>query len=126
MLNAATRRPDPAPESLIKGPRVGRSMSTVQLSRLESLILEKICGLEYVSRVGYIDEGRGEVTILVIHDDDRKRDAEIVRGIGDSGRAIEDEMPDRMITPLAIHDGPDLPEGIIADSKVIYEREAKQ
>ena len=126
MLNAATRRPDPAPESLIKGPHAGPPMSTVQLSRLESLILEKICGLEYVSRVGYIDEGRGEVTILVIHNDDRKRDAEIVRGIGDGGRAIEDEMPDRMITPLAIHDGPDLPEGIIADSKVIYEREAKQ
>ena len=101
-------------------------MSTVQVSRLESLILEKICSLEYVSRVGYIDEGREEVTILVIHDDDRKRDAEIVRGIGDGGRAIEDEMPDRMISPLAIQDGDDLPEGILADSKVIYEREARQ
>ena len=101
-------------------------MSTVQVSRLESLILEKICSLEYVSKVGYIDDGREEVTILVIHDDDPDRDSAIVRGIGDGGRAIEDEMPDRMISPLAIHDGPDLPEGILANSKVIYERGAKQ
>ena len=101
-------------------------MSTVQVSRLESLILEKICNLEYVSKVGYIDDGREEVTILVIHDDDPDRDSAIVRGIGDGGRAIEDEMPDRMISPLAIHDGPDLPEGILANSKVIYERGAKK
>ena len=101
-------------------------MSTVQVSRLESLILEKICTLEYVSRVGYIDEGREEVIILVIHDDDDDRVGEMIRGIGDGGRAIEDEIPDRMFTPIPIHDGPDLPEGIIADSKVIYEREGKQ
>ena len=99
-------------------------MSTVQVSRLESLIHEKICSLEYVSKVGYIDDGREEVTVLVIHDDDDERDAAIVRGIGNGARAIGREIRDRMITPLAIHDGPDLPEGILADSKVIYEREA--
>ena len=101
-------------------------MSTVQASRLESLILEKICGLEYVSRVGYIDEGREEVTILVIHDNDPDKDTEMFLEIGRRGREIEDETPDRMISPLAIQDGDDLPEGILADSKVIYEREAKQ
>ena len=100
-------------------------MSTVQASRLESLILDKICGLEYVSRVGYSDDGQ-EVTILVIHDDDRERDLEILCGIGDKGMEIEDEMPERMISPLAIQDGDDLPEGIFAGSKVIYEREAGQ
>ena len=99
-------------------------MSTVQVSRLESLILEKICSLEYVSRVGYIDDGREEVTILVVHDNDPDRDAAIVRGIGNAGTAIEHEMPDRMITPLPIPGGPDLPEGIISDSKVIYDRDA--
>ena len=101
-------------------------MSTARVSKLESLILEKICGLDYVSRVGYIDDGREEVTILVIHDDDPDRDSAIVRGIGDGGRAIGREIRDRMITPLAIHDGPDLPDGIIADSKVIYERRSRQ
>ena len=100
-------------------------MSTLQVSKLESLILKKICSLEYVSKVGYSDDGQ-EVTILVIHDDDRKRDLEILCGIGDRGREIEDELPDRMIVPLAIQDGDDLPEGILIGSKVIYEREAKQ
>ena len=100
-------------------------MSTLQVSKLESLILKKICSLEYVSRVGYSDDGQ-EVTILVIHDDDRKRDLEILCGIGDRGIEIEDELPDRMIVPLAIQDGDDLPEGILIGSKVIYEREAKQ
>ena len=100
-------------------------MSTLQVSKLESLILEKICSLEYVSRVGYSDDGQ-EVTILVIHDDDRKRDLEILCGIVDRGIEIEDELPDRMIAPLAIQDGDDLPEGILIGSKVIYEREAKQ
>ena len=101
-------------------------MSTVQVSRLESLILEKICSLEYVSRVGYIDERREEVLVLVVHDHIPDRDASIVRGIGDGGRAIGREIRDRMITPLPIPSGPDLSEGILADSKVIYEREAKQ
>ena len=101
-------------------------MSSIQVSNLESLILEKICSLDYVSRVGYIDDGREEVSILVIHDHDPDRDLAIVRGIGNGGTAIEDEMPGRMITSLAIHDGPDLPEGILAGTKVIYEREARQ
>ncbi len=101
-------------------------MSTVQVSKLESLILEKICGLEYVSKVGYIDGGNGEVTIRVIHDDDRKRDAAIVRGIGNGGTEIEHEMPDCVIITMAIHDGPDLPEGILFGTKIIYERGAKK
>ena len=101
-------------------------MSTIQVSKLESLIHDRMCSLEYVSMVGYIDEGREEVTILVVHDNDPDRDAAIVRGIGDAGTAIEDELPGRTITPLPIPGGPDLPEGIIADSKVIYERGARQ
>ena len=100
-------------------------MSTVQASRLESLILDKICGLEYVSKVGYSDDGQ-EVTILVIRDDYRERDLEIFCGIVNKGIEIEDTMPDRMICPLAIQDGADLPEGIFDGSKVIYEREAGQ
>ena len=100
-------------------------MSTLQVPKLESLILEKICSLEYVSRVGYSDDGQ-EVTILVIHDDDRKRDAAILHGIVSRGIEIEYELPDRMISPLAIQDGDDLPEGIFIGRKVIYEREAKQ
>ena len=95
-------------------------------SKIEPLIREKICSLDYVSKVGYIDEGREEVTILVIHDYDPDRLGEMIRGIGDGGRAIGREIRDRMFSPLAIHDGPDLPEGIMADSKIIYEREAKQ
>ena len=95
-------------------------------SRIEPLIREKICTLDYVSRVGYIDAGRDEVTILVIHDDDPSRVGEMIRSIGDGGTAIEDEMPGRMVSAVAIPGGPDLPEGIVADSKVIYERETGQ
>ena len=101
-------------------------MSTIQVSKLESLILEKICTLDYVSRVGYIDEGHEEVFILVIHDDIPDRLGEMIDGIGDGGTAIEHELPGRMFSPIPIHDGPDLPKDIIADSKVIYEREARQ
>ena len=100
-------------------------MSTIQVSRLESLILEKICSLDYISRVGYIDDGQ-EVTILVVHDDDREKDLPMVLEITRRGIEVEHEVPDRMISPLPIHDGPDLPEGILADSKVIYERGSKQ
>ena len=95
-------------------------------SKLEPLIHEKICSLDYVSRVGYIDEGHEEVLILVIYDDNDDRVGEMIRGIGDGGRAIDDEIPDRMFTPVPIQDGPDLPKDVIADSKVIYEREARQ
>ena len=98
-------------------------MSTARASKLESLILEKICNLEYVSKVGYIDDGSVEVFILVVHDDDPDRDSAIVRGIGDGGRAIGREMRDRMITALPI---PDSTKDDIADSKIIYEREARQ
>ena len=95
-------------------------MSTLQVSKLESLILEKICSLEYVSKVGYIDDDREEVIILAIHDDDRERDAEITRGIGNMGTEIEHEMADRAIVTMAIQDGDDLPAGILFGSKVIY------
>ena len=105
--------------------RLGRPVSTLQVSRLESLILDKICGLEYVSKVGYSDDGQ-EVTILVIHDDDRERDLEILCGIGDGGREIEEVVHDRMISPLAIQGGADLPDGILLGRKVIYERKAVQ
>ena len=101
-------------------------MSTVQVSRLESLILEKICGLEYVSKVGYIDGGREEVTILVIHDDDRARDSAIVRGICSGGTEIEHEMPGCVILTIPIHNGPNLPDGDLFGSKIIYERKAKK
>ena len=100
-------------------------MSTVQETRLESLILDKICTLGYVMRVGYIDDGR-EVTVLVVHDDDPGRVSKTIDEIVDRSIEIEHELPDCMITALEINDGPDLPEGILADSKVIYEREARQ
>ncbi len=117
-------RADPPP--LLEDRRPARSLSTIQVSKIESLILEKICSLDYVSRVGYIDDGGEEVTILVIHDYDPDRLSEMISGIGDGGRAIGREIRDRMFSPLSIHDGPDLPEGIIDDSKIIYEREAKK
>ena len=101
-------------------------MSAIQASRLESLILDKICRLDYVSRVGYIDEGREEVIILVVHDDEPGRIGEMIRGIGDGGTAIEHEIPNRMFSPLSIQDGDDLPAGILMGSKVVYERGAKQ
>lgn len=112
-----------AARCLIKSPCLGRPMSTLQVSKLESLILDKMCTLDYVSKVGYSDNGQ-EVTILVIHDDDRERDLEILRETGDRGTEIEDEMADRVIIPLAIQDGADLPRGIFVGRKVIYEREA--
>ena len=99
-------------------------MSTAHASNLESLILENICSLDYVKSVGYIDGGREEVIILVVHDHIPDRDAAIVRGIGDGGTAIEHEVGDRMITPLPIPGGPDMSEGLLAGSKVIYERGA--
>ena len=103
-----------------------RPTSAILASRLELLIHDKICRLDYVSRVGYVDEGHEEVIILVIHDDDPGRLGEMIRGIGDGGTAIEYEMPDRMFTPLPIQDGDDLPVGILIGSKVIYEGDAGQ
>ena len=97
-------------------------MSTLQASRLESLIVDKICSLEYVSRAAYSDDGR-EVVILVIHDHNPDKDIEMFTEIGRRGRKIEDEVPDRMITPLAIHDGPDLPDDYCGSRKVVYARE---
>ena len=96
-------------------------MSTQHVSKLESLIIDKLCSLDYVSKAAYIDGGQ-RVTILLIHDFDPDRLGEMIRGIGNMGTAIEDEMGDRTILPLAIHDGPDLPEGILFGHKLVYER----
>ena len=98
-------------------------MSAWQAARLESLILDKMCSLDYVSKVAYSDDGR-EATILVVHDYDPERLGEMIRGIGNMGTEIEHEMGDRAINPLAINDGPDLPEGILAGCKAVYAREA--
>ena len=116
---------DPPGERFIRSPCFGQSVSTLQVSRLESLILEMICSLDYVSMAGYSDDGR-EVTVLVVHDNDPDRDSAIVRGIGNGGRAIGREIRDRMISPLPIPGGPGLPTGILSGSKVIYERERGQ
>ena len=93
------------------------------MARLESLIADKISSLGYVSRVGYSDDGQ-EVTILVIHDDDPERDSAMVLELTRKGIKFEHEMPDRMISPLAIQDGPDLPEGILAGCRAVYARDA--
>lgn len=93
------------------------------MARLESLIADKISSLGYVSRVGYSDDGQ-EVTILVIHDDDPERDSAMVLELTRKGIKIEHEMPDRIISPLAIQDGPDLPEGILAGCRAVYARDA--
>ena len=99
-------------------------MPTLQVPKLESLIVNKLGGLDYVSRAAYRDDGQ-EVVILVIHDFDQpERLGEMIDGIGDVGTEIEHEIPDRAIIPLAIHDGPDLPAGILFGHKVIYERES--
>ena len=100
-------------------------MSTLQVSKLESLIHDKICSLDYVSMVGYSDDGR-EVTILAVHDDDGDRFGEILRGICSGGTSIEHEMPDRTVITVPIHDGPDLPDDVLAGRKAVYTREACQ
>lgn len=100
-------------------------MSTLQVTKLESLIAEKICGLDYVTRVGYSDDGR-EVAILVLHDDDRDRYDVMIPEIIDRGTEIEDELHDRAINSLAIQDGPDVPADIFRGCKAVYERDARR
>ena len=106
---------------IIREAHASGAVSTLQASKLESLIHDKICSLDYVSMVGYSDDGR-EVTILAIHDDDGDRFGEILRGICSGGTSIEHEMPDRTVVTVAIHDGPDLPDGILAGTKTVYTR----
>lgn len=91
-------------------------MPTLQVSRLESLIADKISSLGYVSRVGYSDDGQ-EVAILVIHDDDPERDRAMVLELTRRGIGTEREIPDRMISPLAIQGGPDLPGAYLRDAR---------
>lgn len=97
----------------------------MQVSKLESLILEKLCTLDYVRGVGYSDDGR-EVTILVVHDPAGSRDAEIVYEITRRSVEIEHEIPDRMISALPTCNAPGLPEGGLFGSKVIYARKGRQ
>lgn len=104
------------------GHRFALEMSAQQAARLESLVLDKICGADRASRAGYKDDGR-EATILVVHDYDPERLGETIRGIGNMGREIGKEICDRMITPIAINDGHGLPEGILIGCKAIYTRE---
>lgn len=91
------------------------------MSRLESLIADRICSLDYVTRAGYRDDGQ-EVTILVFHDDDPDRVGEMISEIGRRGREIGGEMPDRMISPLSIHDGPDVPADVLRGYEAVYTR----
>lgn len=100
-------------------------MSTLQVSKLESLIHEKICTLSYVSGVGYTDDGR-EVAILVVHDDVGNKDLEMVCELSRRGTGMEDEIPDRMISPVPVLDTPDLQKGVIFGSKVVYVQEDRQ
>ena len=95
------------------------------MTRLESLILEKICTLSYVAGAGYTDDGR-EVTILVVHDDAGDKDLEMVRELSRRGTEIEHEMPDRMISPVPVNNAPGLLEGELFSSKVIYVRDDRQ
>ena len=39
---------------------------------------------------------------------------------------MEDEIPDRMISPVPVLDTPDLQRGVIFGSKVVYVREDRQ
>lgn len=110
-----------APECPQCGRRQSLDMSASRSSRLKSLILDKICNLDYVSRAGYRDDGR-EVTVVVIHDSSPDRDDEMFLEIGSRGREVGREMRDRMITPLAIQDGPDLPKGVLVGYRSIYRR----
>ena len=119
--------PPPAAANLpiacfVMGPCAGRPVPTLQAARLESLIADRISSRGHASRVGCSDDGQ-EVTILAVHDDDPERDSAMVREIGNRWTEIEHEMPDRMISPLAIQDGPDLPEGILAGCRHVYTRE---
>ena len=117
------------PQDAAECPRCGHrpagEMSAQETARLESLILDKICSLDYVAKAGYSDDGR-EVTILVIHDDVADRTGEMIDDIGDGGTEIEDEIANRTVIPLAIHYGPDLPEGMLFGHKVVYTRKAGQ
>lgn len=100
-------------------------MFALQASKLESLILEKLCSLDYVRGVGYSDDGQ-EVTILVAHDPAGDRDAEVVYEISRRGTEIEREIPDRMISPLPILNAPGLPECELFGTKVLHVRDARQ
>ena len=97
-------------------------MPALQVPRLESLIVDRICSLAYVTRAGYSDDGQ-EVTILVFHDHDPDRLGAMIDEIGRRGMEIEEEIPDRVISPLSIHDGPDVPADVLRGYEAVYMRE---
>lgn len=96
-------------------------MPALQAPRLESLIVDRICSLGYVTRAGYRDDGQ-EVTVLVFHDHDPDRLGAMISEIGRRGREIEEEIPDRVISPLSIHDGPDVPADVLRGYEAVYAR----
>ena len=99
-------------------------MPALQVSRPGSLIADRICSLGYVTRAGYRDGGQG-VTILVFHDDDPDRVGETIGEIGRRGREIGGEVPDRMISPLSIHDGPDVLADVLRGYEAVHMRETR-
>ena len=109
--------------ALLRRRRLDRFVSTLQVSKLESLIADRICSLGHVTRVGYSDDGQ-EVTILVFHDYDSSRYGAMVDEITRRGIEVERAMSDRMISPLAIDDGPDVPADMLRGCKALYTREA--
>ena len=103
-------------------PSPSHPLSTLQVSRLGSFIAEKICSVGCVSRAGYRDDGR-VVTIRVIHDDGPSTIGATIDELTRRGIEIEDKIPDRMISPPAIQDGPDMPDGILGGCKAVYARD---
>ena len=99
-------------------------MTTLQVSRLESLTADRICSLDYVTRAGYRDDGQ-EVAILVFHDGDPDRVGEMISEIGRRGKETGGEVPDRMISPLSIHGGPGVPADALRCYKAVYTRETR-
>ena len=80
--------------------------------------------MDYATRAGYRDGGQ-EVTIPVFHDDDPDRLGAVIDEIGRRGLEIEGEVPDRMISPLSIHGGPDVPADVLRCYKAAYTRETR-
>ena len=103
------------------GHRAGRPIPSPEVPKPESLTLEKMCVLGYVSMAVHgVD---GEVTIHVIRDYDPERLGDMISAIGDRGTENEHEIPDRLIILLAIHDGPGRPDFFLG-CRVAYLRDA--
>ena len=73
------------------GHRAGRPIPSPEVPKPESLTLEKMCVLGYVSMAVYgVD---GEVTIHVIRDYDPERLGDMISAIGDRGRRSSTKYP---------------------------------